>query len=154
MDSRRQFILAAGTTATVTLAGCSSILGPDNSPEDAVVSFYQAFNEGDQEGVEAALHSQSPTDAEDVTQDGSGEFEVTVESTSVATEGPSESEIRDAIGDGYGEEDIQQIVDAATSADNSAIVEAEVTFSFGGQSETSTEQIVVAAEDGSYKVLG
>lgn len=152
--SRRRFIAGAGATTAVALAGCSSILGPSNSPGDAVSSLYEAINNGDEAGVEEALHSQSPADASEVTNSTTEQAELSVQSTSVSTDGPSESDVRDAVGGNWSDEQLQQIIDAATSANKSAIVEADIEFSGGGQSTTSTQSFVVATEDGAYRMLG
>lgn len=152
--SPKRFIAGAGATTAVALAGCSSIPGPSNSPGDAVSSLYEAINNADGAGVEETLHNQSPADASGVTGPATEQAELSVQSASVSTDGPSESAIRDAVGGSRGDEELQQIIDAATSANKSAVVEADIEFSGGDQSTTSTQSFVVATEDGVYQVLG
>lgn len=145
---------AAGAAATLAVAGCSGILGPDNSPEDPVEQFYQALNDGDSDAAGELIHSESPAEDDFDGSEFTGEAEIEVQSTSVTNDGPGGSDIRDAIGDSWSEEDLDQIVNAADSANEAALVEAEVEFSVQDTSTTETQTFVVATDDGEYKLLG
>jgi hypothetical protein len=159
MNTRRQFVGGIAATATAALAGCSGILGPNNSPEDPIIAYAEAADSGNDDAIAEVRHSQYPGSA--INQFGeaiAAELDLSVNSTSVNTKNPSEREIRDAIGQRWSDEEMSQIVSAAESATNTAIVSAviDAAASGGGTTLSQTFNVtnLVATEDGEYKILG
>lgn len=159
---RREFVAAAGATTTIAVAGCSSILGGggggNDSPEGAVEAIYDAIDDRDQDALDDAVHSESPTrPLDDTFESGGGETSVNLQSTTVTTEDPGEEELRSQYSEQYGEEGLNTIVDIGSNADDSALVEAELEFTITAndseQSQTQTLVHFTAPEDGNWKVV-
>lgn len=163
---RRKYLAGVSTAVAVSgLAGCSeddgdngsSSSGPNNSPKDPIEDFYQALDDLDKDLYTNILHSESPDEnsASELEDPQLENIDWTVEQVSVAAEDPNESTIRDEIGQTYSDEDdLEQIIDAANNANNSAIVEAEAEATTSGRTETVSQTFIVATEDGRYKLLG
>jgi len=158
---RRKFVAAAGATTTIAVAGCSFLGGGDDgddSPEGAVEAIYDAIDNEDQDALDDAVHSESPTrPLDDTFESGGSETSVNLQSTSVTTEDPGEEALRSEYSQQYGEEGLTTIVDIGNNADDSALVEAELefTFSMNDSEQTETQTLVhfTATEDGDWKVV-
>ena len=159
MNTRRQFIGGVAATATAALAGCSGILGPNNSPDDPIIAYAEAADSGNEDGIAEVRHSQYPGSGFNQLGEAiAAEVSISVNSTAVDTKNPSNSQIRDAIGQRWSDEEMDQILSAAENANNTAIVSAEIeaSGSAGGATLSQTFNVtnLVATEDGEYKILG
>jgi len=144
MAKRRQFIAGVVTVGTVSVAGCTGILG--GSPEGAVEQYFEAGQEGDVEAMNEVLHPESdiyPIEEDDVT-DGDITF---VDAEEIS---PSELVERFELFDD--EEDVEEELQDAedeVGADNVAIV--WVTFEEDGEEEEFP--FFVVEDDGDWKLL-
>jgi hypothetical protein len=159
MNTRRQFIGGVAATATTALAGCSGVLGLSSDPDDPIISAVEAADAGNEDGIADVPHSQYPGSGfNQLSEAIAAEVSVSVNSTTVQTKGPSNSEIRNAIGEDWSDEEMNHIISAAENANNTAIVGAEIeaSGSSGGTTVSQTFNVtaLVATEDGEYKILG
>lgn len=135
--------------------------GGSGSPEGIVEQAYTAINNEDVEAFKSTLHSESPerpVEESDVVPQ-QGEFEISIQGTSVANDGPSEEDIRNqwegAVG--ISSDDVETMVNIVSNAGNAAIVEAEAQITARiqdqEQTSTSTETHLTATEGGSWKIV-
>lgn len=161
---RRQFVAGASATTAIALAGCSLLGGggSSDSPEGVVEEAYDAVSNMDADAFESILHSESPerpVEDEQFNQDGQGEVEINLQNTNVTNDSPGEEDIRNEWGGstGYTEEDVNTMVSIVDGADDAAMVEAEIEFTFSmndqSQTETTTNVHLTATEDGSWTLV-
>lgn len=126
---RRQFMAtAAATVATASVAGCSGILGGDDGggsgPESAVQNYVDAVNDNDVGALKDSIHSESPEAGGSISESDLEPVDMSLESSEV-TQGPE---------------------------DGQATVEAEIEFTYMGESQTDTMTFDVREEDGEWKI--
>jgi hypothetical protein len=165
---RRQYIAAAGTAATIALAGCSGGGSDTGSPEAVVEAWINlqdgGASESDIEEAKDLLHSASPllevieegnttnTTDEDISID-SVETEVTEENLS---ESELEEEFQFLFGGAPGFEAQIDNETKSTIAEENAVVEATVERSGDDVSEDrqeTTTNYLVATEDGEWQII-
>lgn len=158
---RRQFVFAAGVTATATVAGC---LGDGNSgsnaPESVVVSFYEAGTGVDSaqealDAVEDVFHTESPlldffeAAAENGTD--SGEFNAQSFET-VETEILEEDLSAEQLNEEYSLQSFYDVSDELLQslAEENARVSADVTYE---EAEDDSTEFLTVTEDGDWVIF-
>jgi len=143
MVNRRQFIAGVVTVGTVSVAGCTSILG---GPEDAVEQYFDAAQEGDVEAMNEVLHPEAssyPHDEDDVIDE---------EMTLVDVEEVSPEELVEQVEWAEDQEAVEgelEGIEEEFGADDVAIV--WVTFEEDGEEQEFP--VFAAEDDGDWKVV-
>lgn len=126
-STRRRFLGGAAAAATVTLAGCSSILGGDaGDPEAAVEEFYTALGDGNTDRVNELLHPDA--NAGELTDEQVSQFEQLDFSV-------DETELVEEDGD-------------------RAVVSVTITTTIQDQEQTSSQELELRTHEGSWRIYG
>lgn len=147
---RRQFIVAAGATAAVGVAGC---LGDDGggtgSPDGVVEAFLNADSTDDASDY---LHSESQlTVSGDGEDGGEQDADIEVNNVEVTEEDLGEDAVREWLGstfNEYGDDAISTI-----AGQSNAEVEADITATANDEESDQTYIFLVAEEDGDWQIV-
>lgn len=144
---RRTFVVSTGGALCAAVAGCTDFLG-DDGPEATVEGYFDALDEGDIDTLEDLTHSANPIDWSEVEPEELEDVEIDSVETELVEEDLSLEELEEETGfiaDG----DLEQIADE----EETAIVSADVTRELEGDEEREEEEILLATEDGDWKLL-
>jgi len=159
---RRQFVVAAGATATAAVAGC---LGGDgdggsNDPESVVVSFYEAGADVDSaeqalDAVEEFFHTESPLLGfyEAAAANESEDSSFTAQSVeTVETEIVEENLDAEQLNEEYSLQSFYNVSDELLEqlAEENARVSADVTYA---EAEDDSTEFLTVTENGSWVIF-
>lgn len=144
--NRRQFIVTAGATTAVGLAGClGGNGGGQGSPDGVVEAYYTASDAGEAEGYH---HPDSPLQAEDPDADtdaieltGTSVVAEDITSVDLEAEGISPNNLSD--GD----------LDAIADEEGVALVEASVEIEIEGEQGVFDQPVITATDGGDWYIL-
>jgi len=146
---RRKYIIAAGASITIGLAGC---MGSTGSPETVSEAWYEAVNDRDVSQARSLAHSEA-TEIDDDEFDELDElnYEVEVIDTEIIEENPDADEMANQFSD------IDSTTAETIAENETAIVEVEIEEELellGEEAEeTSTPEFLTAEEDGEWRIV-
>lgn len=157
---RRQFVVAAGATATATVAGCLGGGGGSNDPESVVVSFYESGAGVESAGealdaVEEFFHTESPLlefyEAAAANESEEGNFTAQSVDT-VETEIVEEDLSAEQLNEEYSLQSFYDVSDELLEqlAEENARVSADVTYA---EAEDDSTEFLTVTEDGDWVIF-
>lgn len=149
---RRTFISATAAAGIAGLAGCSDLNplsseGPDDVVESYIEAEFELAEENPWEELDEYEHSVHQDDDDDDDED--DEFELLEIETEVTEEDLNEDEFANHAGWGLDDDDIEEIVEN----EETALVEATVTYEQDGDEEEEERDFLLATDEGDWKIV-